>query len=168
MSYRFWKVLTLSLLCITTLSCTSPVTINTPVNVSEWESRLPGKQGAIKITFTLPERAEAEFQLFDGRSKHKGFPVARVTLSNTNCTTGHLVAISYKKNDSEFYTKYFEKEATWNNTNTVTIAWDIDNKITTTLNNETISIDSYKDIDTIRIASYMAPINIQRIEYLPR
>ncbi|MDO8342280.1 MAG: hypothetical protein Q7T48_03700 [Cellvibrio sp.] len=178
MSYRLLKILTFSSACITLLACTStapslvsipkPISITTPTKISEWEAQLPEEQGAIKITFTLPEQARAEFQLFDGKPRHISFAMTRITFSNENCISGHLTAINYKKNDSEYHIKYFEKEAPWNNTNTVTMAWGVDNKITTTLNDETISVDIARDVSTLKIVSYLAPIDIQRIEYLPR
>lgn len=176
MLYRLLKVLTISSACISSLACTSttlvsnpsPTSITTPIKISEWETQLPGSQGAIKITFILPQQARAEFQLFDGNPKHISYAKARITLSDENCTSGHLTAINYKKTNSDSYIKYFEKEAPWSQVNTITLAWNIDNQITTILNDETISTEVPGNVDTLKIVSYPAPIDIQKIEYLPQ
>jgi hypothetical protein len=174
MSYRLLKVLAISSAGITSLACTSttllpnssPTSITTPIKISEWETQLPGSQGAVKITFILPQQARAEFQLFDGNSKHVSYAKVRITFSDENCTSGHLTAINYKKTTFDSYIKYFEKEAPWSQVNTVTLAWNIDNQITAILNDETISTEVSGNVDTLKIVSYLAPIDIQKIEYL--
>lgn len=171
MSYRLLKIFTLSSACIFSLACTptslSPTVIVTPLEISEWETRIPIGQSGVKITFTLPQQANAEFQLFDGKPRHISYAVARVTLRDENCTSGHLVAINYKKSSSDFHIKYFEKEATWSNTNTLILSWNDNNQITTTLNGEIISTDLYDQISTLKIVSRFSPIKIQTLEYLP-
>lgn len=171
MSYRLLKILTLSSACIFSLACTStsspPTAITTPLEISEWETRIPARQGTVKITFTLPQQAKAEFQLFDGKPRHISYAVARVTLSDENCTSGHLAAINYKKSNSDYHIKYFEKEAAWNNTNTLILSWNTNNQIITTLNDEIISTDAYDRISTLKIVSRFSPIKIQALEYLP-
>lgn len=171
MSYRLLKIFTLGSACIFSLACTStsssPTAIVTPLEISEWETRLPADQGTVKITFTLPQHAKAELQLFNGKPRHISYAVTRVTLSDENCTSGHLVAINYKKTNSEYLIKYFEKEAVWNNTNTILLSWNANNQITTTLNGETMSTDVYDHINTLKIVSRFSPIKIQTLEYLP-
>lgn len=171
MSYRSLKILTLSSACIFSFACTSsssiPTAIVTPLEISEWETRIPTGQGAVKIIFTLPQQAKAEFQFFDGKPRQKSYAVARVTLSDENCTSGHLAAINYKKSSSEYYIKYFEKEAVWNNTNTLILSWNANNQITTTLNGEIINTDLDDQISSLKIVSHFSPIKIQALEYLP-
>lgn len=170
MLYRLLKALCLGSACITVLACSSTTpsipSFASPIDDSGWETKLPAKQGSVKITFTLPQRARAEFQLFNGKSSHSSVAVARVALSDENCTSGHLAAIHHKKARSDYYVKYFEKEAPWNNTNTITFAWNIDNHIITTLNNEIISTEVAGHVNRLKIISYLAPIDIQKIEYL--
>ena len=171
MSYRLLKLLALSSACIISSACTSipssPTAIVTPIEISEWGTSLPTGQGAIKITFSLPQQAKAELQLFDGKPRHISSALARVTFSDENCTSGHLVAVNYKKNRSEFHTKYFEKEAQWNNTHTLLLSWNANNQIVTTLNDEIINTDVYQQINTLKIVSHFSPITIQTFEYLP-
>lgn len=171
MSYRLLKIVTLSSVCIFSVACTStysPTTaIVTPLDVSEWETRLPGDQGAVKITFTLPQHARAEFQLFNSKPSHISYAVARVTFSDENCVSGHLAAINYKKTNSEYFIQYFEKEAAWNNINTITLRWNTDDQVTTILNGETIHTDTYNHVKFLKITSDSAPIKIQTLEYLP-
>lgn len=177
MSYRLLKILTLSSGFIFSLGCTStspssasalsPTTIVTPLEISEWETHLPASQGAVKITFTLPQQSSAEFQLFNGASRHIGYAVARVTLHDENCTSGHLVAINYKKSNSDHHITYFEKEASWTDTNTLILNWNANNQITTTLNGEVIGTDVHNHVTTLRIVSRFLPIKIQALEYLP-
>ena len=169
MSYRLLKTLCFSSLCILTVACAStPTHLDTPAKISSWETPLPGKQGAIKITFTLPEKAVAEIQLFNGKSQYISNAKARVKFTNENCTSGHQTSINYKKTNLEYHLAYFEKEAPWNKTNTVTLTWNTDNKIITTLNDESISTEITGTVNKLRIVSYQAPIDIQKIEYLPQ
>lgn len=172
MSYRLLKILTLGSACIFSLACTStsssPTVIVTPLETSEWETRIPAKQGAVKITFTLPQQAKAEFQLFDGKPSKINSPSARIILSNENCTSGHLGSINYKKSTSEYFFQYFEKEAPWSKTNTIELRWNTENQITTTLNGEMIHTDTYNHVNTLKIVSTSAPIKIQTFEYLPQ
>lgn len=171
MSYQLLKIITLSSVCIFALACTptssTTATIVTPLDISEWETRLPSKQGAIKITFTLPQKAKAEFQLFNGKPGKVNGPLARVILSNENCTSGHLGSINYKKSHSEYLIQYFEKEASWSSSNTITLSWNNNNKIITKLNGEVISTDTLNNATTLKIVSHLAPIKIQSLEYLP-
>jgi hypothetical protein len=156
MSYRLLKIFTLSSACIFSLACTSisspPTTIAT--------------QGTVKITFSLPQHARAEFQLFDGKPGKINSPLVRVIFNDENCTSGHLGSINYKKSYSEYLFQYFENEAAWNYTNTLILSWDTNNRITTTLNNEVIHSDIYNDVNRLKIASHLAPIKIQTFEYL--
>ena len=171
MSFRLLKFCTLISTCIFSLACTSasssPKAIITPIEISEWETRLPAGQGTVKITFTLPQRAKAEFQLFDGKPRHINYAVTRVTLSDENCTSGHLVAVNYKKSSSDYHIKYFEKEAVWNETNILIMSWNTDDQIITTLNGEVINTDVYNRISTLKIVSRFSPIKIHTLEYLP-
>lgn len=171
MSYRLLKILTISSACIFSLACTStassPTVIVTPLEISAWETRLPAEQGTVKITFSLPQHARAEFQLFNGKPGKINSPLVRVILNDENCTSGHMGSISYKKSSSEYLFQYFEKEAAWNYTNTLILSWDTNNRITTTLNNEVIHTDTYNDVNRLKIASHSAPIKIQTFEYLP-
>lgn len=171
MSYRLLKTLTLSSACIFSLACTStsssPTAIVTPLEISEWETRIPAGQGAVKITFTLPQHAWAEFQLFNGKPSKINSALARVVLNDENCTSGHLGSINYKQSNSEYLIRYFEKEAAWNQTNTITLSWNTNNQITTTLNSEVISIAAYDHVNRLKIVSKASPIKIQKLEYLP-
>jgi len=178
MLFRLLRILTISSTCIYLIACTSttpsvtqtplpsPIAITTPMKTSEWETRLPDNRGAVKIIFTLPQQAVAEFQFLNGKSSKSNMAVARVLLSNKNCTSGHSTTISYKINSSDYLLKYFEKEAPWNNTNTVILAWDINNQLTITMNDETTSIEVAKQVNTLKIASYLTQIEIHKIEYL--
>lgn len=172
MSYRLLKIASLSSACIFSVACSSTyspaTTIVTPRDISEWETRLPSDKGAVKITFTLPQNARAEFQLFNRKPNHISYALARVTLSDENCTSGHLAAINYKKTTSEYFIQYFEKEAAWNSTNTITLRWNADYQINVTLNDETIHTDTYSQVKFLKITSDSAPIKIQTLEYLPQ
>jgi len=171
MSYQLLKIITLSSVCIFALACTSTLsttsTIVTPLDISEWETRLPSDQGGVKITFTLPQHARAEFQLFNGKPSHINYALARVILSDENCTSGHLGSINYKKSRSEYLIQYFEKEASWSSSNTITLSWNDNNQITTKLNGEVISTNTLNNANTLKIVSHLAPIKIQSLEYLP-
>jgi len=171
MSYRLLKILTLSSACIFSYACTStsstPTAIVTPLEISEWETRIPAKQGAVKITFTLPQHAWAEFQLFAGKPSKINSALARIVLSDENCNSGHLGSINYKQSNSEYLIRYFEKEAAWNQTNTIILSWNTNNQITTRLNSEVISIDAYDHVNNLKIISKISPIKIQNLEYLP-
>lgn len=171
MSYQLLKIATLSSACIFSVACTSthsPASaIVTPLDISEWEARLPSDQSGVKITFTLPQHARAEFQLFNGKPSHINYALARVILSDENCTSGHLGSINYKKSRSEYLIQYFEKEASWSSTNTITLRWNTDDQITTTLNSEVIHTDAYNHVNFLKITSDSAPIKIQSLEYLP-
>ncbi|WP_331351562.1 hypothetical protein [Cellvibrio sp. UBA7671] len=171
MSYRLLKIFTLSSACIFSLACTSisspPTTIATPIEISAWETRLPAEQGTVKITFSLPQHARAEFQLFNGKPGHSNYALARVMLSDENCTSGHLGSINYKKSRSEYLIQYFEKEASWSRTNTITLSWNDNSQITTKLNGEVINIDMLSNATTLKIVSHLAPVEIQSLEYLP-
>lgn len=171
MSYRLLKTLTLGSACIFSLACTSipssPSTIVTPVDISEWETRLPADKGTIKITFTLPQQAKAEFQVFNGKPSQINSALMRVILNDENCSSGHLGVINYKKSNLEYLIRYFEKEAAWNSTNTIVLSWNSNNQITTTLNNEVISIAISNQANTLKIVSQFSPITIKTFEYLP-
>lgn len=171
MSYRLFKIFTLSSACIFSLACTStsspPTAIVTPLEIYDWETRLPTAQGAVKITFTLPQQAKAEFQLFNGKPSQMNSALARVILSDENCTSGHLVSINYKKSSFKYFIQYFEKEALWSATNNITLSWNNNNQITTTLNGEIISTDTLNNATVLKIVSHPAPIKIQSLEYLP-
>ncbi|MDZ4261072.1 MAG: hypothetical protein U1B30_01910 [Pseudomonadota bacterium] len=171
MSYRLLKTLTLSSVSICSLACTSisspPTTSATPIEISEWVTRLPRVRSGVKITFTLPQHARAEFQFFNGKPSHSNYALARVMLSDENCTSGHLGSINYKKSRSEYLIQYFEKEASWSRTNTITLSWNDNSQITTKLNGEVISTDTLSNVTTLKIVSHLAPIKIQTLEYLP-
>lgn len=169
MSPRFLTVFIISLTCILSTACTSTTPTpppTAPIGGSGWETKLPGKQGSVTITFTLPRQAIAEFQFFNGKASTIHAAIVRVKLSDENCMSGHQGALHYKKTRSEQYAEYFTKEATWGNTNTITLAWNADNHIVTTLNNEVINAEITESINTLKIVSYLAPIEIQKIEYL--
>lgn len=171
MSLRLLKILSLCSVSIVLLACTStssiPTAITAPLEISEWETRLPNKQGAVKITFILPQHAWAEFQLFDGKPSNINSALARLILNDQNCTSGHLGSISYNHSESEYLIRYFEKEADWNQTNTIILRWNTNKQITATLNNEAISIDAYDHVNRLKIISKTSPIKIQTLEYLP-
>lgn len=171
MSSRFLTLFIISLTCIISTACTSTTPTpapTSPIDRSGWETRLPGTQGSVTITFTLPRQAIAEFQFFNGKASDSNAAIVRVVLRDENCTSGHQAALYYKKTRSEQYTEYFTKEATWGKTNTITLAWNSDNQTVTTLNNEVVKAEIIERINTLKIVSYLAPIEIQKIEYLPQ
>lgn len=169
MSYRLLNIIIVSSTCIQLLACATPqpTPITSPIKTSQWETRLPGEQSSIKITFTLPQHAKAELQLFNGKPRHINAAQARITLSDENCSSGHLTAINHQANRSERLTQYFAKEAPWNNTNTLILAWDTNNRMTTTLNGDTLTTELASKVTSLKIVSTFAPINIQQIEYTP-
>lgn len=171
MSLRLLKILSICSASIVLLACTStssiPTAITAPLEMSEWETRLPTEQGAVKITFILPQHAWAEFQLFDGKPSDLNSALVRLILNDQNCTSGHLGSINYNQSESEDLFRYFEKEAVWNQTNTIILKWDTNKQITATLNSEVISIDTYGHVDRLKVISKISPIKVLKLEYLP-
>lgn len=140
--------------------------ITTPTQVTKWEARLPKHAHGIKITYSLPQTATADFQFFNGAPKHINEAIARVTFSNENCVMGHVASIIYKQNTSDFYSKYFDKEVIWNKPNTLIITFPEKNIIAVTIADETHQIALTHSITTLNITSQTTPIEIHNIEYL--
>lgn len=169
MSYRLVNIMIVSLICFQLLGCATPqpIPITSPISTSQWETRLPDNQNSVKIIFSLPQYARAEFQLFNGKPKHVNAAPARIILSDENCSSGHLAAINHQANRAERLIQYFTKETPWNNTNTIILARDTNNRLITTLNGETLTTELAGKVNSLKIVSTVAPITLQKIEYTP-
>ena len=160
-----------ALLCIaavTACSTTQPRSTTPPAQVSEWDTRLSGKAGALSITFKLPQQSYAELFLSDENIRPKYPTPIHVVLSNENCIRGHQVAIKYREEANTFLTKYFVQEAIWNTSNTLQLVWNADQKITLTLNDEVIHVEQTRTLRYLKIKSQIAPIAIEKFEYSPK
>ncbi|WP_049629170.1 hypothetical protein [Cellvibrio sp. pealriver] len=162
----------LGCICLLQLGCaspksSSPKSTHPPAQVSEWETRLSGYAGTLNITFNLPQQAAAELYLSDQPIRIKyGAPV-RIALDNENCTLGHLVSVNHLQG-SDFLFKYFSQEARWNHSNTLTLNWTTDRKMTITLNEEIIHIDTPTTLRHLKIASSFEAMTIEHFEYTPQ
>lgn len=165
------KSLVLGAICLQLLACTtsSPQTTNitTPIHTSGWETALPGEQGSAIITFSLPQYATAEIHLLKGKSERTNPPIARISLTNENCTVGHLASLSTFNNFIEKI-RYFEKETLWNSTHRLTLSWDNQRHLSVQLNDETIDSSLERKIDRLRLSSSHQPIYIEHIEFITK
>lgn len=170
MSLPLRKLCLLSAACFALGACTgtnngeSLANIALPLSTSLWEAPLPTDQGSLTITFTLPQYAIAEFQLLKGKPQRANRPVARITLSNENCTAGHSVAVNVFANAVERI-QYFDKEVLWNKPNTLTLSWDKQHQLTTMLNGDAVDSALGRTPDRLLITSILGPIQIQQIEF---
>jgi hypothetical protein len=158
------------LLCILQLSCTTvPATkLTTPAQISTWNTALPGSEGKLLVQFKLPAHAKSDL-LFSNRTiDDYRFAPIRLSLNNENCTNGHLVSLNYKNGANTTFSKYFAQEARWSKSNTLIITWDTEQKMTASLNDETIQVEIEQKIRQLAIISYSAPIEIEKFEYLPQ
>lgn len=170
MPRSFFNMLALGAICLQLLACvTSPpqtATITTPIHTSDWETELPS-EGTVVIRFSLPQYATAELQLFNGKAERINPPVARISLTNENCTIGHLTSLS-TFNHSVEKIRYFEKEALWNNTHRLTLSWDKQNILSVQLNDEQTDASLERDINRLRITSTHKPIYIEQLEFITK
>lgn len=168
MSIRPLKTLVLAITCLPLLACstnrqlTSP---HEPLHTTNWQTNLPGEKGSVTILFSLPTQANAQFELLSSNSKNKtsNTIAAYISLSNQNCISGHTTAVNYF-NNSAVLSRYFKQETPWNNTNSITLTWD-KQQLSTTVNDESISVSSERKIKILRITSTAAPIYIQQVQY---
>lgn len=94
-------------------------------------------------------------------------PIARISLTNENCTVGHLASLSTFNNSIEKI-RYFEKETLWNSTHRLTLSWDNQRHLSVQLNDETIDSSLERKVDRLRLSSSHQPIYIEHIEFITK
>jgi hypothetical protein len=162
--------LVLGAICLQLLACTTATpqatNITTPFHTSDWQTKLPSA-GTAKISFSLPQYATAQIRLLKGKSEPKKTPITIISLTDENCTLGHLTSVSTFKNYVEKI-RYFEQEAAWNNTHSITLSWSEEGSLSVQLNGEKMEVSLERDINRLHITSAHKPIYIEQIEFVTK
>lgn len=169
MIYRSCYTFVVLILCAGLQACSAhkskQLNIATPFTTYDWETRRPDAHEKIEITYRLPQHARATLTLSEHKSGSKSIPITTVRLTNENCQNGHQAAITYKDKDA-YYTRYFTKELSWSDHNTIAIQWLSDDTLQVTANNEALSIPANKLSRLMKVSAQDAPIEIQQVKYI--